>query len=220
MNDPEIVFFDMDHTLLDMDCDFSWKVFLADQGLAPAPDREQAAHYLNLYHRGITPVEEFLQFQLREFIGHTPEEMCGLAQRHFETHVSDHIFPRAQGVIAEFASTGVPTALLTGTNRIIAEPVSRALGISDLLATELETIDGRFTGRITGPYLSKEGKLNEAIAHCREMKTTLDRSAFFADSINDVQMLEKVGWPVAVNPKENLLAVAKSRNWQILYWSL
>jgi len=220
VNDPEIVFFDMDHTVLGIDCDFSWKLFLAEEGLAPASDQERAARYLSLYHQGATPVEEFLEFQLREFIGRAPEEMRALAQRHFETCVTGHIFPRARDVIAEFGSNGVRTILLTGTNRIIAEPISQALRMADLLATELETVHGKFTGRIVGSYLSKEGKMNRAIAYCREMKTTLNRCAFFADSINDVQMLEKVGWPVAVNPKENLLAVAKSHNWQIEYWSL
>ena len=35
-----IHFWDMDHTLIDNDCDVSWKEFLIAEGLAPAADRE------------------------------------------------------------------------------------------------------------------------------------------------------------------------------------
>ncbi len=220
MNDPAIVFFDMDHTLLDMDCDESWKCFLADEGLAPAGDRERAAHYIDLYHQGVCPVDEFLDFQLREFVGRTVDEMAEMAQHHFTTRIDGHIFPEARRVIAEFGSRGVPTALLTGTNRIVTTPVAQALGITDILATELEIADDRYTGRITGPFLSKEGKVKSAVEHCQERNTALEQTSFYGDSINDVQMLEKVGFPVAVNPKANLLAIAKERHWKIQYWTL
>ncbi|MFH1743903.1 MAG: HAD family phosphatase [bacterium] len=219
MFEPDIVFFDMDHTLLDIDCDVSWKYFLADEGLAPEIDRAKADHYLEVYLQGETPIDEFLGFQLCEFIGRTPEEMRSLAERHFSERVEKRIYPKARREIAKFSAEGVPTALLTGTNEIIAEPVARHLGISDLLATELEIIDGRFTGFITGSFLSKEGKLKRALEYCRAKNCSLERTAFYADSVNDLQMLERVGEPIVVNPRQKLLAIAQARNWRIEQWS-
>ncbi len=218
MTEVDLVFFDMDHTLLDMDCDLSWKEFLVDEGLAPPADKEEARRYLELYHQGISPVEEFLQFQLREFIGRTLMEMERLAQRHFEERVSGHVFPQAIDTIAGFTQREIPTALLTGTNNIISTPIAEKLGIRDILATELAVVDGRFTGGIEGPYLSKEGKVEKALDFCRKMNTEPVRCAFFADSINDLPMLERAGRPVTVNPKPNLLEIAQSRNWEIQYW--
>lgn len=220
MSEPELVFFDMDHTVLHVDCDFYWKIFLADRGLAPEEDRELASQFLQLYHQGQTPLDEFLLFQLREFVGRSLEEMRELAQEHFEAYINGHVFPEARHVIESFTAREVPTALLTGTNRIIAEPVAAHLDISHLLATELELIDERFTGLISGPYLSKEGKVERAVSHCQAMDVPLERCAFFADSINDLQLLEMVGWPVTVNPKQNLREVAEARDWRIVSWTL
>ncbi len=215
---PSIVFFDMDHTLLDMDCDYSWKVFLADEGLAPGGDRERAAHFLELYHQGVCPVDEFLEFQLREFVDQTEEAMRQIAARHFEQRVRDNIFSQAFCIIEEFKQQGIPTALLTGTNHIIAEPVADALGIQHLLATELQVVDGRFTGKIAGPYLSKQGKVERAETFCRNNSGSIDTAAFYADSINDLQMLERSAQPVTVNPGPKLRSIAESRGWRIENW--
>jgi len=37
----------------------------------------------------------------------------------------------------------------------------------------------------------------------------LQRASFFADSINDLELLESVYLPVAINPTGKLLAIAK-----------
>jgi phosphoserine phosphatase len=45
---------------------------------------------------------------------------------------------------------------------------------------------------------------------------SFDAVTFYSDSINDLPLLELADQPVAVNPDEKLLAVAKSRNWPVL----
>ena len=218
---PSIVFFDMDHTVIAIDCDVSWKYFLVSEGLAPATDCAKADHFLDLYHRGVSDVEKFLQFQLREFKGCTPEEMSELAQRHFDTRVHQAIYPLAKRAVEEFQALGIPVVLLTGTNKIIAEPIAQWLGMSDLLATELEIRDKRFTGKIIEPYLMQEGKVKIAGEYCRINHTSLSQVTCYADSINDVPLFEKAGRSIVINPHDkNLIEMARSRNWCIERWSL
>lgn len=216
----EIAFFDMDHTVLETDCDVSWKYFLADKGLAPTTARAEADRFLELYYQGKTPVNEFVQFQLNEFVNRTSEEMRRLADEHFQERVEKYIFPEARKEIAKFKRQGIPSYLLTGTNRIIAEPIARSLGIGTLLATEPEIQTGCFTGRIEGPFLMKEGKLKRASDVCFSRNIALDRVTFYADSITDVTLLEKVGFPVVVNPKENLRTLAEANHWRIERWQI
>ena len=215
----DLVFFDMDHTLLALDADNSWKYFLVDEGLAPAEDRAKADQYLHLYHLGLCPLDEFVRFQLREFCGRTPTEMSALAQRHFNERVQPFIYAEAVQVIRDCAARGIPTLLLTGTNRVIAEPLVMSLGISSLLATDPEIVNGQFTGGITGPFLSKKYKLQKAKESCDNLNSSLNKAAFYADSINDLQLLEKVGFPTVVNPSEKLRVVAEARHWPIKSWS-
>ncbi|TKJ37534.1 MAG: hypothetical protein CEE38_08550 [Planctomycetes bacterium B3_Pla] len=220
MKELDVVFFDMDHTILAIDCDVSWKKFLVDKGMAPAEDSAKAEYYWDLYYQGKSPIEEFVEFQLREFAGRTPEEMRVLTQRHFDERIREFIYPEAHRVIEEFSAESVPTALVTGTNRFLSQPLVDAVGITTLLATEPEIVNGRFTGGIVEPFLLKEGKLVKAREYCQSLQTDLEHAAFYADSINDLDMLACVGTPVVVNPAEELRAEAKAREWRIECWSL
>lgn len=219
MIEPDVAFFDMDHTILGTDASVSWKRFLVDIGLAPAEDRAKADYYLDLYHKGRTPVREFVKFQYREFVGRTIEEMQVLTRKHFEQRIRPYIYPDAQAVIDDFGVRNIPTVLVTGTNRHIAEPIIEAMRITTLLPTEPEVVDGKFTGGYLKPFLYKRGKLQKAIEHCDALQTSMDRAAFFADSINDLEMLESVGFPVAVNPSKKLLEQAHARGWAVEHWS-
>ncbi len=217
---PEIVFFDMDHTVISIDCDVSWKYFLADEGLAPATDRSKADHFLDLYHKGLTNIDQFIKFQLKEFVGRTPDEMRSLTKRHFDTRLSDKVYPQAIQEINGYLAHGARVALLTGTNRIIAEPIAHYLGVTDLLATELEVKYERFTGKVIEPFLMKEGKVKMAESYCHSHHSSIHTTAFYADSITDLPLLEKVGQAVIVNPRNQDLAdLAQSRKWVVKRWT-
>jgi HAD superfamily hydrolase (TIGR01490 family) len=217
---PVVAFFDMDHTIIGIDSSVSWKYFLADHGLAPEDDKTKADYYWNLYCQGRTPVDEFIEFQYREFSGKTVDEMRSLARCHFEERIGPHIYRGAEDKIKEFSKDGIPTALVTGTNRYIAEPIAEAMGITSLLPTEPEIVDGKFTGWYIPPFLLKEEKIRIAERYCRELGVLLDKASFFGDSVNDLEMLRRVGYPVVVNPGEKVLAVAEENSWPVERWAV
>ena len=120
--------------------------------------------------------------------------------------------------IDKFNYNKIDTILLTGTNRIIAEPIAKSLGVCKLIATEPHIKDGYFTGRVYGPVLMKQAKLKSAKDICLKMNIDLNKVTYFADSITDVPLLLEVGYPVVVNPKSDLLLFAKTNKWQIKNW--
>ena len=217
---PHVVFFDMDHTLIDNDCDVSWKEFLIEKGLAPRSEIDDVYRYYDLYVQAKLPADEFNAFQLRQFKGRTPDEMRDLARRHFESRVHSRIFPEGRDTVNEHRNAGREVVLLTATNRIIAEPVAEHLGIPAVLATEVERSDGHFTGRIAGPYCVKEGKLHYAEKYLAGTGHTLDDAAYYGDSTSDIPVMERIGHPIAVNPSDVLEAMARERGWPILRWEL
>ena len=217
---PDVVFFDMDHTLIDNDCDVSWKEFLIDEGLADPSEHEDMYRYWRLYYEGNLPAEEYLRFQLAQFAGRTPDEMCELTRRHFELRVRDRVFPEVWGILERLRAEGVPTVMLTATNRPVAEPLAAYLNLTDLIATELEIVEGRYTGRIVGQYNLAEGKFVLSSRYAAQHGYDLARAVYYGDSIPDVAMLERVGYPVVVNPGEEMERVARERNWPIERWRL
>lgn len=213
---PEIYFFDMDHTLIDNDCDVSWKSFVVEQKLAPADALERATFYYYQYVAGRLEVSDFMDFQLREFAGKTESEMDKLVRLHFATWVKKTIFPGAEAEVRRIRKLGRPTILLSATNIVIARPVAEYFGFDACLATGLEIKDGRYTGKLAGEYALGAGKVKMAREYCEALDLTLADAAYYGDSVNDFPVLEAVGFPIAANPCPELEAKAKKNNWPIV----
>jgi HAD superfamily hydrolase (TIGR01490 family) len=220
LRDIDIVFYDMDHTLIDNDCDVSWKEFLIDHGLAPANERVEAQRHWEEFVQGRLDEQIFLAFQMRQFVGKTPDEMMELSRLHFEERVKPRMYPQAIERIDRAREAGRRQVMLSATNAIVCAPVAEAFGLNDVICTQLETRDGRFTGRIVEPYCSREGKIHYAGAYCREKGFSFDRAAYYGDSVYDIPMLERVARAFAVNPGDKLRERAQSGGWTIERWTL
>jgi HAD superfamily hydrolase (TIGR01490 family) len=216
MKTPAIHIFDMDHTLIDADCDVSWKSYAVKAGLAPADAIQEADRFFEQYNAGKLDIGEFMLFQFREFIGRTPAEMAEHTKAHFESFIRDHCYPAALELVKSLRASGKPVAILTSTNTAIAGPVGAYFGIGSIMGTTLEVIDGRYTGRIVGEYAAGPGKIAPAAAFAASFGLTPAEVAYYGDSINDRNILEAVGFPFAVNPSAALAALALERNWPVI----
>ncbi len=211
-------FWDMDHTLIDNDCDVSWKVFLVEEGLAPQQTLEEAEGFFQDYLAGRLDVEAFLRFQLKEFRHRRVEEMTELSRRHFSRKVAGRFYREAVDLIRRQQRAGSKVYLLTATNRVIAQPVAEALGLDDIIATELALDNGVYTGALAGIYSVGEGKLARLKQFCAQHGISADDCAAWGDSINDRFVLDWVGAPHAVNPGRELATLAKERGWSVVYF--
>lgn len=208
--------FDMDHTLIDNDCDVSWKDFMVAKRLAPVDALEQAAYFFKQYQAGTLDLEAFSRFQLTEFVGQTPETMRALTQEHFDTVVKRKIYPKAFDLVQELKDSGLRVTILTSTNTVLARPLARYFGVHALFGMELEVIDGRFTGRYAGRSTVGPGKAEVARDDAALRGVKLEELAYYGDSINDRFVLEAVGRAYAANPDPALAALAEERGWQTL----
>jgi len=210
--------FDMDGTLIDNDCDVSWKVFLVGAGLAPRSDLELAQKYYEDYAAGTLDSREFLHFQLREFIGRTAEEMAALCQRHFDEVVRAKCRPGAAECVRRAKNNGARTAILSSTNTMISEPVRVFFGIDQTCGTTLQLENGRFTGDIDGEYALGKNKIAFMRRLAADVGAVPEEVAAYGDSANDIPLLSAVGAPAAVAPTPGLEEEARKRNWPILSW--
>ncbi len=212
----EIYLFDMDHTLINADCDVSWKSYAVRHGLAPASALDEADAFFADYNRGRLDFEAFVRFQLREFVGRTPEEMAQEAQRHFEEFIKPFCYGAALELVKALSAKSVPVAILTSTNEVIARPVADYFGITELMGTRLALQDGRYTGRIAGEYFAREGKIAPAKEYAARHGRSLADLVYYGDSINDRNVMEVAGRPVAANPSPDLEKIALERGWEIV----
>ena len=212
--------FDMDGTLVDNDCDVLWKKFLVDTGIAPKEDREKSLKYYADYTAGVLDVEAFVEFQHREFVGHTFDEMKALCGRCFETTLKVNCRPRAAEYIRKVKATGVTTVLLSGTNTVISDFIRAHFGLDIVCGTQLElSSEGRFTGRVVGEYALGRGKVTSMLRVAGELGIPPEEVAAYGDSVNDIPLLAAAGEAYAVSPVAALRAEAEKRHWHILEWA-
>lgn len=209
-------FWDMDHTIINNDCDVSWKEFMIEKGLATEEAREKADFFYQQYLDKCLDIDAFLRFQLEEIKGKQPAEVRELCQEHYESFAKPKMYSEAQKMIDEQKSRGELVCLVTATNRYIAEPVAKAFGIEHVLATELELVDNTFSGSHTEEYCCGAGKLVHMQKFLDKHGKTLAVCSYFGDSSNDVPVLEAVGFPYATNPSDGLRAHAEKADWTIL----
>jgi alcohol-forming fatty acyl-CoA reductase len=139
-----------------------------------------------------------------------------------------HFFRAGVQRVLWHAAQGHAIVLLSGTlaplARIAAVMLATKLafrgmsGAIEVCATELEEMDGRWTGKILGDAMFGARKADEVKRFARDRGLILERSYAYADTLSDLAMLETVGRPVVVNPSQPLQRIARRKDWPILLW--
>lgn len=212
-----LAIFDLDNTLLAGDSDYLWGKFLAAQGEVDGEVYEQTnQRFYDEYKAGKLDIFEFLAFSLEPLTRISTEHLSQLHQQYMAEIINPLIQPAAQELVEQHRKQGDTLLIITATNSFITSPIARAFGIEELLATEPEIIDGRYTGKVDGVPCYQEGKVVRLIEWLSNKELDLEDSWFYSDSHNDLPLLNRVTHPVAVNPDDILRQEAETRGWKII----
>lgn len=212
-----LAIFDLDNTLLGDDSDYLWGQFLVEQQLVDREyyERENRRFYEE-YKDGTLDILEFLAFSLEPLTRLDSSRLQALHEQFMQEKINPVILPKAKDLLNTHRSRGDTLLIITATNRFITEPIANTLGIENLIATEPEIIDGKYTGRVSGTPCFREGKVTRLKDWLTENQENLASSWFYSDSHNDLPLLEMVTQPVAVDPDETLSQHAQSKGWPII----
>ncbi len=212
-----LAIFDLDNTLLDGDSDYLWGCFLGDRGIVDKQSYEaENKRFYEEYKAGVLDILEFLAFSLQPLSEHGMAELDALHRQFMDEVIRPRITPAARALLAEHRKNGDFLLIITATNRFITAPIARELEVDDLIATDAEIADGRFTGRVAGTPCFREGKVTRLTQWLKQTGHNLAGSHFYSDSHNDLPLLELVSHPVAVDPDDTLADHATARGWPIL----
>lgn len=215
-----LALFDLDNTLLPIDSDHSWSVFLGSLGVIDGDEHQQRNNeFYRQYQVGELNIEEFLAFQLKPLTQHSRAQLDRWHQQYMIECIAPNMLEPAHALIRKHQHKGDLTAIITATNEFVTRPIATAFNIEHLLAIELEQHDGVYTGRHIGTPSFREGKvtrLHQWLASRQQRLEDFEQSWFYSDSINDLPLLEVVTNPVAVNPDSQLAAQARARNWPVI----
>ena len=125
------------------------------------------------------------------------------------------IYPESRAMVDAHLAKGHTVAIISSATPYQVEPAAADLGIDHVLCTHLEVRNGKFTGSVISPTCFGQGKVDAAESLAAKNGSDLDHSFFYSDSQDDLQLLERVGHPRALNPSTKLERIARDKHWPI-----
>jgi HAD superfamily hydrolase (TIGR01490 family) len=212
-----LAIFDLDNTLIAGDSDHSWGEFLVDQNIVDRQlYKKMNDKFYADYESGCLDIFSYLEFSVEPLTQFSLQELDILHQQFMRDVIEPMKLDQAETLINHHRQAGDRILVITSTNRFIVEPICNSLGINEIIATDLQIIDGKYTGKVDGTPTFKEGKVERFNQWLREQNTNNEGSYFYSDSINDMPMLLEVTYPIAVDPDPALRKEAESRHWEII----
>ena len=216
----KLTLFDLDHTLLPIDTDYSWGQFTTEIGWTDPVEfaRQNDAFYAQ-YQAGTLDVQGYVRFAIDAVRRQGAANSIAAHARFMRDVVQKHLKPEALALVRQHQRAGDEVLIVTATNEFVTRPIAEAFGVTELIAVELARgPDGWFNGEIQGVPSFREGKVARVAQWlaARQLGWADVDSTFYSDSINDLPLLEKVRHPVATNADARLRALASERGWRIL----
>ena len=216
-----LALFDLDHTLIPFDSGMAWTRHLVRAGALDAQAEQRYLDFCHQYVAGTLDIRAMVRANLLPLAAFEPAQVQAWRES-FEAEIAAQLPQAMRALVDEHRAQGDLCAIVTATERLVAEPFARAFGIEQLVCTEGERVAGRPTGEIAGLPCFREHKVTRVqqwLADVQGVPDTIDgfeRSFFYTDSINDLALLEAVTDAVAVRADERLRRRARAAGWLVL----
>lgn len=215
---PTAAFFDLDKTIIAKSSSLAFsKPFLAG-GLITRRAMLRSAYVQFVFFAGGAnhdQMEKMRQFMSRLVAGWDVATVSEIVADTLHNIVDPLVFNEAVSLIADHRLAGRDVVIVSASGAEVVAPIGAMLGADRVVASQLEIVDGHYTGEIDY-YAYAEEKARAIRRLAQEQGYDLAGSYGYSDSITDVHMLEVVGHPHAVNPDKELRRIAESRGWPIL----
>ena len=133
----------------------------------------------------------------------------------FRSHIARQIYPETRAMVKAHLQKGHTVAIISSATPYQVEPAARDLDIENVLCTYLQVENGEFTGAVVRPICFGPGKVLAAESLSEKYGADLDKSFFYSDSTDDIELLERVGNPRPLNPSNRLRAISERRGWPV-----
>ena len=151
--------------------------------------------------------------------GATEESYYEFGEELYEKRIAKKVYPEARQLVEAHLAKGHTVAIVSSATIYQIEPTARDLDIEYVCCSRYEVKNGVFTGEIQRPLCFGEGKVLAAEKLAAQTGVNLDKSYFYTDSDDDLELLERVGKPRPLTPNTKLELIAKEREWPVQKFS-
>ena len=212
-------FFDLDHTLIDVNSGLEWARHEYRQGNIPWWQFGRVSFWAVMYRLSWVDLERAFEEAVAFYEGDSADELYERTREWFFEHIEERLRPAAKTTLEKHRDRDHELVLLTNSSCFEAEVAANTWEFDDWLANEFPTDErGHLIGEFNSPICYGKGKVERATEWASERGVDLDDSYFYSDSYSDVPMLERVGHPRIVDPDPRLKREARRRDWPIMDW--
>lgn len=221
MSKNYIVFSDVDETLIKFKSMITFMdYFLYSTPYAKEPAAEAKRVEFEAIKRENTPSADRTALNRRfyaMFAGIRQTELQGAARTWLESVMAsgDLFVPSALDEQRAHKAQGAELVLVSGSFQDILGPIRSYVNADVLLCSELEVVDGVYTGVLLQQVIG-DGKWDVISRYIDGRGIELDKCFAYGDHVSDVCFMEKVGNPVVVGSEPRMVALAKQRSWRVL----
>ena len=166
-----------------------------------------------------TDVNKLMGIAISHWAGRSEAEVTETFERLFHDRIAGMVYPEARELVKAHHRAGHTVALATSATRYQAAPLANDLAIEHVLCTEVEVVQGNFSGFFAGDILWGPAKARAVKKLARRAKIDLARSYGYANGDEDVPFLEVVGNPRPLNPAGGLERFACESDWPVSRFS-
>ncbi len=125
-----------------------------------------------------------------------------------------HVFARELSLSAH--ESGFHRSFISGSPKVVLDPFARLHGFDPdfCFGTEHPHRNGLFTGSPPKTWYDRKSIAVDVL--CQKLNLNLDHSVAIGDSESDAPMLDRVGYPICINPNSALADIARERGWPIV----
>ena len=213
---PEIgAFFDFDGTLIK---GYSATAFFKERIKTRDIDAKEVFQTLvesvNIERHG-KDVSDLMDIAVKAQQGKSLEYLEDFGNRLFNAKIAKMVYPDARILVDAHRAAGHTIVLASSATLPQVESAAEDFGIEHIVCTELEVVDGEFTGELASPVRWGEEKANGVRDFATEYGIDLTQSFCYSNGAEDVPFLKLAGNPRPLNPDEDLAAIAKQNKWPI-----
>lgn len=211
--------FDFDGTIIS---GYSATAFLKDQiargEISPA-DLVQLTQAATRFGLGSLGFSALMTVHAQYLAGRSESEYIANSERLFRRAIAKLIYPEARQLIEAHRAAGHSIAIISSATPYQVMPAAKDLGIEDVYTTDLEVVDGQFTGGVIKPTCFGVGKVDAAERFAEKRDSSLENCFFYSDSTDDIELLEAASRPVVLNGSRELRVIARDKGWSIADFS-
>lgn len=215
---PSAAFFDLDRTLIRGSANFPLALAAFKAGFVPK--RQLAKDVVNAVIFVVAGASDERSAALRERIldavKGVPVQDIVILSDGFIPHLAETVMPEAQAELDRMKAEGRDRIIVSASPIEIVQELADKLGLEGAVGTRSEIKNGKYTGKLAGPFCYGEGKVLAIEQLAKERGYDLAKSVAYSDSISDLPFMQAVGNAVAINADLPLTEFAIEQGWRVV----